>query len=348
MSFRASDLGLASGPSNHIQSPTGRLAASESREPFKHVISLGCRCSQAGTFKYLNQRRYACPFDWIFSSTKMVLHCLRDDFKTFLDRDKYFLNATVFDAIGLKPGSAPRDRRLIGHREYSEMTEGVGRGSIFNHRDPMLSDEDYVYTQRSVDRFRSVLHSSDCKMFAIMNLNKQLWSDSDIGELFQELSVQTKNFVLIAVDCIRNLGPRAHGLPVEELVNQSNGNGQLLVYRLPCVGDNTGSYFRDEFDGQRIRSILIEPYKFALVEEPPAWVPVDTPTESKNETPTERKSDSGSRWTRRLEGTQGYAGEGLPPFNLQPVVNESCDVPEETNTANSLRVRRWSSKKEKQ
>ena len=72
----------------------------------------------------------------------MVAHCLQNDFKDFLDRHQYFENAAVFDAVGLKPGSAPRERKLIGHQLYSTMTGGVGRGTIFNHRDPLHNDED--------------------------------------------------------------------------------------------------------------------------------------------------------------------------------------------------------------
>ena len=46
------------------------------REQIAHVISLGCRCSQASIYQALKRRRYACPFDWIFSSAQMVAHCL--------------------------------------------------------------------------------------------------------------------------------------------------------------------------------------------------------------------------------------------------------------------------------
>ena len=117
----------------------------ESREAVRHVISLGCRCSQASVYRTFGQRRYACPFDWIFSSAVMVTHCLQDDFRNFLDRRQYFENATVFDAVGLPPGSPPRERKLIGHKIYSTMTAGVGRGTIFNHRNPLHNEEDRYF-----------------------------------------------------------------------------------------------------------------------------------------------------------------------------------------------------------
>ena len=181
------------------------------------MISLGCRCSQSSVYKAMGARRYACPFDWIFSSAAMVSHCLRDDFRDFLDKHQYYLNGTSFDAIGLKPGSAPRERKLIGHNTYSEMTAGVGRGTIFNHRDPLHDDSDYLYIQRCVQRFRSLLGSADRKLFVVLNLNRQLWIEADFMELFRELSQKTCNFLLLVLDCSgKNIGPTAARMPLED------------------------------------------------------------------------------------------------------------------------------------
>lgn len=103
----------------------------------------------------------------------MVTHCLQDDFQSFLDRQQLYQNGSSFDAIGLKPGSAPRERRLIGHKLYSTLTAGVGKGTIFNHRDPLHNDEDYLYTVRCVERFRLALASGERKLF-VMFLSNQL------------------------------------------------------------------------------------------------------------------------------------------------------------------------------
>jgi len=239
----------------------------------RHVISLGCRCSQSSIFKALKQRRYACPFDWIFSSAQMVLHCLRDDFHSFLDRDQYYLNATLFDSIGLPPGSPPRNRNIIGHQVYSVMAEGVGRGAIFNHRDPLNDEEDYNYTVRTVERLRRVLACGERKLFVMLNLNKQLWKEAEVREVFEELRGCTQNFHFLAVDCARNTGPAAAGLPAEEIERcehrgAAGGICRFLMYRLPCMGDNTGSYFREDVDMERIRRLLIEPYTFSLADDP--------------------------------------------------------------------------------
>lgn len=163
-------------PLNQALNPSEPMAFPGFRsqsEPVKHVISLGCRCSQASVYRALGQRRYALPFDWIFTSPQMVTHCLQDDFQSFLDRQQLYQNGSSFDAIGLKPGSAPRERRLIGHKLYSTLTAGVGKGTIFNHRDPLHNDEDYLYTVRCVERFRLALASGERKLF-VMFLSNQL------------------------------------------------------------------------------------------------------------------------------------------------------------------------------
>jgi len=309
-------------------------------------VSLGCRCSQAATFKTLQQRRYACPFDWIFSSAQMITHCLRDDFGAFLDRSKYFLNATLVDAIGLRPGSAPRERKIIGHKVYSTMMGGVGKGAIFNHRDPLHNDADYEYTERTVERLRCVLASQDRKLFTIINLNKQLWLEEDIRELFKELCSATKNFVLIAVDCMRNLGGRARNLPPEELEQDVQGDSQLLMYRLPCVGDNTGSYFREEFDAARMRALVISPYRFDLVEDPlslPAHLESQTPVapqanDLKNDNVV-RGHLSRSSLPQKAPHACG-ADKALPPAAAAQVSSY------EEATAALTPVRRWTSRRQ--
>eukprot|EP00971_Amphidinium_carterae_P095630 1892141-Amphidinium_carterae.1 len=236
--------------------------------PFRYVISLGCRCTSASILKSHNKRRYAGPFDWAFCCPDIVASCLRDDFQAFLDRTQYFLAATKHDTVGLPRGSPPQERRLIGHRTYSSMMRGVGRGVIFNHRDPMHVDADLEYLQRAVARLRLVLQSEERKLFVMVNINEQLWTDYGIRALFDELCVRSTNFVLLAVDCVKHLGEQAFAQPAELLTHDVEGGAVLLTYRLPCAGDNTGSYFRDGRDDVRVRELLIDRYRFVLAADP--------------------------------------------------------------------------------
>ena len=52
----------------------------------KYVCSLGSLCHSAQILKNNNLKRCSYPFDWIFSSPNMVIDCISDDFKKFLDK----------------------------------------------------------------------------------------------------------------------------------------------------------------------------------------------------------------------------------------------------------------------
>lgn len=253
----------------------------------------------------------------------MISHCLQDNFEAFLDKDQYFLNATVFDAIGLKPGSAPRNRNLIGHRLYSPMLQGVGRGTIFNHRDPLHCKEDFAYTHRCVERFRRVLACTEPKLFVILNLNHKLWSESDLRSLFEELCQCTSNFLLLAVDCSqRNQGASALDAAPEELAAEiREGGRQLVMYRLLCAGDNTGSYFHEEADARRVRDLLVDPFRFDLAPDPLRALSdadaIADDTKSKPQPPLDSEEHlsvaAPSRWARNSAAQVGQQASGTQP-----------------------------------
>ena len=51
----------------------------------KHVVSLGVACPCAYALKKAGVKLYSCPFDWIISSTDMVIDCIETDFRNFLN-----------------------------------------------------------------------------------------------------------------------------------------------------------------------------------------------------------------------------------------------------------------------
>ena len=48
-------------------------------------ISLCPYCVTADYLKITNNRKLAYPFDWIFSSLNIISHCIKDEFRTFLN-----------------------------------------------------------------------------------------------------------------------------------------------------------------------------------------------------------------------------------------------------------------------
>lgn len=54
-----------------------------------YVCSLGKMCHSATLIKRNNFKFCSFPFDWVFSSPKVVISCLKDRFKSFLDKSNY-------------------------------------------------------------------------------------------------------------------------------------------------------------------------------------------------------------------------------------------------------------------
>lgn len=275
-----------------------QVVSTSSITHFQHVISLGPRCTNTSSV-YKAQRKYAGPFDWIFSSPRIVLDCLRDGFSAYLDRQSLFEVATVFDSIGLPPGSAPRDRKLVGHSRYSEMTEGVGRGVIFNHHNP-LTEEGHQYISRCAQRFLSALRLNEPKLYSFINIDRKLWNAEAICDLFEELVQRDQgSFLMLAVNCIKNCGDAAKLVEPKLLQQSETGSGTLMIFELQCVGENRGSYFQDPFDAQRVQALMVQPYTFSLSEDPLSTSPVVPAAASADVHDAQHSTNSGPvrRWT---------------------------------------------------
>lgn len=52
----------------------------------------------------------------------------------------------------------------------------------------------------------------------------------------EALKRRAENFLLLVVDCVKNLGEAGP----EELLLDTGGRERLMIYRLPCAGENTG------------------------------------------------------------------------------------------------------------
>ena len=121
----------------------------------KYVTSLGPRCHTASFLKRNRLKKESYPFDWIFSNTGMILHCLEDNFKTFLDKSYY----TITDPTSKKQQ----------HSVYSEDPSEI----LFNHHNP-LKEEDNIYFNRCIARFKNVMVQPELKMFVLFFLNFML------------------------------------------------------------------------------------------------------------------------------------------------------------------------------
>ena len=161
-------------PRRHVAGP---LAAQGAR----YAISLGSTCLAARLLGDARCRAFATPFDWIFSSPRMVTHCLRDGFAAFLDRDQY-----------VEHGNASR-QCAVGHELYSAM---LGHDVIFNHHDPR-TDDGHSYFERAVQRLQMILGGAGVagvdkvggrKLFVILGLeHRNELKLTELEDLFDTL-----------------------------------------------------------------------------------------------------------------------------------------------------------------
>lgn len=112
-------------------------------------VSLGENCSSAWYLKQIGLKEASYPFDWIFSSPEIVLDCINDNFKKYLNR-KFII--------------PKRNNTSAGHSYYHE--------NLFNHRNPLSSEDDYRYLQRCCNRFIEILESQNSCCYLITLINE--------------------------------------------------------------------------------------------------------------------------------------------------------------------------------
>ncbi len=195
------------------------------------ILSLGSVCVTSTYLQRNHLKKFSCPFDWVFAPMSLVEDCLRDDFVKFLDRSYYCQEV---------------DHKGSGHLLY-------GR-HLFNHHNPYLSDLDYNYFQRCVERFRKVLNSREPKLFlhTSVNDNYSYQNDADqIQRLTELLAKKTSNFHLLVIYCkVKGFdydGPRI----VKKLETAT-----VSVYVLKTCIQSNGVDLGNEVDSNNYRSII--------------------------------------------------------------------------------------------
>jgi hypothetical protein len=142
--------------------------------------SLGTLCHSSQLLKRNKFKKDSYPFDWIFSDCDIILHCIRDNFKIFLDKSYYI----------------KINHMKCGHSYYHE--------KMFNHHNPL--DKDYNYFVRCVERFRSLLKSKKHKLFIMMyvNMNESKEEINKTIEFNNSFSKYTSNYTLLIIYHIPN------------------------------------------------------------------------------------------------------------------------------------------------
>lgn len=279
--------------------------------PFAHVLSLGSRCLVAWLLRECELRRYAGPFDWIYSNTAVVRHCLKDNFTAFLD-------VSQLHSAG----------KAWGHETYGPM---IGRRVVFPHHEPRGRDRPHF--EHCAERFRRVMVAPERKLFVLGSLVKSrkelrlvrtepaACSAAGVEQLFNDLrELGVSNFELAAVWVVE--GPRGESRassssgsrPKAQTVRDTGlGAERLVLHELQCLGGCTGFRFKEPADEQALRDIIMrsaedEPRRFALLPDP---LPPDSSVLPRRRLGDPRPDAAAGRGTSSSSGLQ-------PPRSKRP------------------------------
>lgn len=201
------------------------------------VLSIGENCNTAWYIKLAGLKKASYPFDWIYSSPEIVAHCIKDNFKTFLDKNLIFKT---------------RSGNSAGHTFY--------HASLFNHRNPLKTENDYTYYQRCVERFIKKINSDNNLIF-IMTLVTETHKRSGAGwakgfnknfelPFNQQIEAMTDLMYLL-----KSKNPKCRFLFIEQHTEQSpkieviaSKMNDFIWIKHTAFQRNTGVFFKHKTD----------------------------------------------------------------------------------------------------
>lgn len=237
-------------------------------KPVSHLVSLGSFCLPGLIFRENGLKRYSLPFDWIFSTPRMVRDCLTDDFTAFLDRRHY--RSITHEWNG--PAAV--------HELYRER---YGLPAVFAHRDP-TTEADYLYFTRCVTRFRQLMRSEDAKLFLIIGRSHHDLIN-EFPLLIEVLTKATSNFALL---CVELLDPTEPGLTA--LVPVVRAGSHALHRFTPSSFNAEGGFLPEKLDEWTLLRLVYR-YKLTLVDSP--WMEDESPPPPEH--PTKPSADNQAR-----------------------------------------------------
>jgi len=204
----------------------------------RYAASLGTHCYASWIMDRMGLRQYAMPFDWLFSSIRMVTHAINDDFQEFLKRDQYY---------------RIDDHGRCGHHFYGQEP---GLSLIFNHHD-VTQDHYYAHFERATERFRKMLSSDGGKMFLAVTM-AGLPTEEQSRMLSDALCARASDvhIVIIGVNSMD---------AAQSSISFERQSGAARIYRLDASSRMiNGLTFANEIDNNLIEETITDQFDFDL------------------------------------------------------------------------------------
>lgn len=258
------------------------LRRRKDRNTFEYAISLGSFCLTARFLEGHGLREFKCPFDWGFSSPRIVRHCIKDDFKAFLD-----LRRLCCQGSG------------TGHSLYVNMLHMSKAKVLWPHHQCFTKNDHHASFKRAVGRMRSVFDCKHARSLFLLAVSvdtvamldsvrekgpKHLPSRCSISSLEDVTDSSSLASVEEVRQLYRDLARRVKGSfhfdvvyvvqpPASEAVrkvlckkihSESTGQSALVVHELHCRGKNSGLFFKDKDDANALHTLVVKGRSFNL------------------------------------------------------------------------------------
>ena len=204
---------------------------------YYHACSLGPFCHAGSILKQLDVKKESYPFDWIYSNLDVIIHCIEDDFKTFLDKSYY-----------------KREKDITIHTYYTEKFKKCS----FNHVTEM-TDEKYEYFIRCVERFRKLLQSPKKKLFIISHMVTATDTvDPDYYEKTIEFNKKLKQYTTnFDILCIAHNTQNKFSYAI-------NTHDNIYFMKLETASISNGVIFTKGDENHYLVDILCQNFKFNI------------------------------------------------------------------------------------
>ena len=195
-------------------------------------VSIGENCNSAWYLKETNNKNSSYPYDWIFSSPEIIIDTLNDNFEKFLDKK-------LITSLG----------KNAGHEYY--------HSSLFNHRNPLLSDNDYHYYKRSTQRLIDLFNNKTPVVFICTVLNeyekRTSWYNG-FNKKIKRPKKQTLADFMVLIDLILSKNSEAKFFFIEQYTEKEiemsveHSTKNIFWIKYCSLGRNNGVKYKNSLD----------------------------------------------------------------------------------------------------
>jgi hypothetical protein len=166
------------------------------------IVSLGPFCITKTCINNMQFESPTMPFDWMFSSLTFIKNVLKDNFQELLNKKNIYSTNPCWSKNksynSLYNSDVLQSKNITTHLLYKNELDDYNNFHMWNHYN-LLEEEQYAKYFKYVERFRTMLNSTDLKIFFYI----QYYDDNteEIIDFNHYLSNNIKNYKFVCIHC---------------------------------------------------------------------------------------------------------------------------------------------------